>query len=254
MITTYHRPHNLEQVLALTTRHHPKTLVMSGGTFLSHSQLESAEVVDLQALGLNQINKIGKSLEIGATTTLQQLFEFDDFPNAFRPAIKLEAPLNIRNTASVAGTIVVSDGRSTFTTTLMALDAKCIIQPNDQEILIGNLLPFRDRLLQGKVITKIIIPVNIKAAFHFISRTPSDKPIVCTAFAQWPSGRTRLAIGGYGKTPLLAMDGTETTGLETAARNVLEEANDSFASAEYRTEVASTLAKRCLATINIANQ
>ena len=93
--------------------------------------------------------------------------------------------------------------------------------------------------------TSITIPLNVKLAFEYVSRTPADKPIVCAALAKWNSGRTRLALGGYGKSPILAMDGTESEGLETAARNAFHEATDNYASAEFRMDVASTLAKRC---------
>jgi putative selenate reductase FAD-binding subunit len=253
MITTYHRPQTLEEVIALISRPDTRTLPLGGGTFLSHLQAEPVEVVDLQALGLNQIKKNGNNLEMGATTTLQQLIENPNFPNAFQAALKLEAPLNIRNAATVAGTLVVSEGRSTFATIMLALDAKIIFQPDDQELLIGTFLPLRKNLLRGKVITKIVIPLHIKVAFQYISRTPSDKPIVCMALTRWPSGRTRLAVGGYGKMPLLAMDGTESAGLEAAARNAFNDAGDNWASAEYRQEVAGILINRCLATIDLAN-
>jgi CO/xanthine dehydrogenase FAD-binding subunit len=96
------------------------------------------------------------------------------------------------------------------------------------------------------LITSIVLPLSVKLAFDYVSRTPADKPIVCTAVAQWNSGRTRLAVGGYGKAPLLAMDGTESEGVETAARNAFHEAADDYGSAEYRMDVAATLAKRCL--------
>jgi CO/xanthine dehydrogenase FAD-binding subunit len=42
------------------------------------------------------------------------------------------------------------------------------------------------------------------------------------------------------------MDGTEAEGLESAAKNACHEAADEWASAEYRMDVAATLAKRCL--------
>jgi len=42
------------------------------------------------------------------------------------------------------------------------------------------------------------------------------------------------------------MDGTESEGLEAAARNAYHEAADEYASAEYRMDVAATLAMRCL--------
>jgi CO/xanthine dehydrogenase FAD-binding subunit len=110
---------------------------------------------------------------------------------------------------------------------------------------IGEFLPLRPTTL----ITKIILPLNTKFAFEFVSRTPADKPIICAALTQWSSGRTRLALGGYGKSPMLAMDGTEADGLESAARNAYHEATDEWASAEYRMEVAAVLAKRCQETL-----
>jgi CO/xanthine dehydrogenase FAD-binding subunit len=103
--------------------------------------------------------------------------------------------------------------------------------------------------IKGKLITSIITPLNTKLAFDYVSRTPADKPIVCAALAQWNSGRTRLVLGGYGKNPTLAMDGTEAEGIEAAARNAFHEATDEYASAEYRMDVSATLAKRCLESL-----
>ena len=247
MITAYHRPINLPEALELLKR--PDTLPLGGGTLLSKLNSAPVEAVDLQALGLNTIHKKGNNLEIGATLSLQALLESEHAPNALKAAVKLEAPLNIRNAATVGGTLVVTDGRSPFTTLLLAMDAKLNLQPNREEIEIGNFLPLRGEQLRGKLITKITLPLNAKLAFETVARTPADKPIVCAALTQWPSGRTRLALGGYGKTPLLAMDGTESEGLQEAARNAFHEATDEWASAEYRADVATTLAKRCLIRI-----
>jgi CO/xanthine dehydrogenase FAD-binding subunit len=246
MITTYHRPQTLEEAMTLLTQ--PNTVPLGGGTLLSHLTTDSVQAVDLQLLGLNSLNKKGNDLELGATVTLQQLLESEYCPEPLKPAIKLEAPINIRNSATVAGTLVASDGRSPFATALLSLDIKL-----EQAILdnlkvayrtlnIGEFLPLRST----KLITKITLPLNAKFAFEFVSRTPADKPIICAALTQWTSGRTRLALGGYGKSPILAMDGTEADGLETAAKNAYHEANDEWASAEYRMDVAAVLAKRCL--------
>jgi putative selenate reductase FAD-binding subunit len=207
-------------------------------------------VVDLQSLNLNTIEKQGNSLKVGATVTLQELLVSELCPDALKPAIKLEAPLNLRNAATVAGTLVSCDGRSTFVSIVLALDAKLeqtkLVDSKieSQVSNIGDFLPLRD--LQGSLITAITIPLNAKLAFEYVSRTPADKPIACAALAQWQSGRTRLALGGYGQSPLLAMDGTEAEGVETAAMNAFHEATDEWASAEYRMDVAATLAKRGL--------
>jgi len=130
------------------------------------------------------------------------------------------------------------------------LDAKCTVTSEQSSVIsLGDLLPLRTEILRSKLITRIEILLNAKLTFETVARTPADKPIVCAALAQWPSGRTRLALGGWGKSPLLAMDGNEPGGVEEAARNAFAEAADEWASAEYRSEVAAVLAKRCLESI-----
>ena len=250
MITTYHRPQTLDEALNLLTK--ANRIPLGGGTLLSKPTADSIEVVDLQALSLDSIKKNGNYLELGATFTLQQMLESDLCPAPLRAALKLEATLNIRNASKIAGTLVACDGRSTFASMLLAADAK-IEQANlkDSQVEyqttnIGAFLPLRPT----RLITKIGLPLNIRLAFDYVARTPSDKPIVCAALGQWNSGRTRLVLGGYGKNPLLAMDGTEAEGVEVAARNAFHEAADDYASAEYRMDVAATLAKRCLEALS----
>ncbi len=241
MITDYFRPTTLEEALTLLSQ--PNTVALGGGTLLSRPTVDPVSVVDLQALGLDSLRANGNNLEIGATVTLQQLLESEHCPAALKTAIKLEAPINIRNSATVAGTLVACDGRSTFAAALLAMDAKITAINNQLSVIsVGEFLPLRPPGL----ITLITIPLHAKFAFEYVARTPSDKPIVCAALAQWPSSRTRLAVGGWGKSPTLAMDGTEAEGLDSAARNACHESTDNFGSAEYRMDVASVLAKRCL--------
>ncbi len=248
MITAYHRPKTLDEALELLTQ--PNTLPLGGGTLLSQPQTDSVQAVDLQLLGLDSLKTKGNDYEIGATCTLQSLLESKDCPEALRIAIRLEAPINIRNSATAAGTLIAGDGRSTFLTALLALDAKIDIRKSKADSRISNIGEFLPLRPNG-LITSITIPLNTKFAFEFVSKTPADTPIVCAALSQWNSGRTRLALGGYGKTPLLAMDGTEAEGIDTAARNAYHEATDEWASAEYRMDVAATLAARCLERLNV---
>ena len=245
MITQYYRPQTLEEAQKLLFR--PDTLPLGGGTMLIQQSDVSFSVVDLQALGLDKLRKSDGKLEIGATVTLQTLLESAHAPKAMKTALGLEAPLNLRNMGTVAGTLVTCDGRSPFGVVMLALDAECELAGNNPSTFsLGNLLPIRDEYLHGKLITKVKIPYNTKLAFETVARTPADKPIVCAALALWPSGRTRLALGGWGQAPTLAMDGNESGGVEEAAHNAFSEAADEWASAEYRSEVASVLAKRCL--------
>ncbi len=245
MITQYHRPSTLEEALRLLSQ--PDTYPLGGGTMLTKKKDGNFAVVDLQALGLNQIRKVGNKLEIGATSTLSQLLESPHSFSELAETLRLETPLNLRNMGTVAGTLVCCDGRSPFVTALLALDARLTLEgASASTVSLGDFLPVRTDLLHGNLITKIDIPTNVKFGFESLARTPLDRPIVCVALARWPSSRTRLALGGWGPAPLLAMDGNEAGGVDSAARNAFAEAGDEWASAEYRCEIAAVLAKRCL--------
>ena len=265
MITQYHRPKSLEEALKLLAKRNTRPI--GGGTVLNQPSEESFAVVDLQALGLNKIHKVGEKLEIGATVPLQALLESAHTPEALKQALRLEAPLNLRNMGTVAGALVSCDGRSPFASVMLALDAKLTVdggqrttdrgsQTEDRKQVandglsssvygLGEMLPLRTDLLRGKLITKIEIPLNTRLAYEYVARTPADKPIVCAALSRWKSGRARLVVGGWGKAPSVAMDGNEASGVEAAARNAAHEAADEWASAEYRSDVAVVLAKRC---------
>ena len=244
MITTYHRPTTLSEALVLVKKENVYPL--GGGIQLSQFSDDSYEVVDLQALALNAIVKKGNALEIGATATLQALLETPDIPEALKKAIQHEASLNTRNAATVAGTLIASDGRSPFAVMMMGLDASVTVTGEQGSVdnPLGDLLSLREDTLNGKLITKISIPLNVTAGYEYVARTPADKPIVCAALSQWTGGRTRLVLGGWGASPSLAMDGKGTDGIEAAAKNAAHDATDAWASAEYRQDVAATLAKR----------
>jgi CO/xanthine dehydrogenase FAD-binding subunit len=191
--------------------------------------------------------------------TLQTLLDFflssvaDDYvlQEALIKAIRHEATYNLRQVATVAGTLVSANGRSPFTTAMLALDASIRIvsaskKAEAEEISLGDLLPFRTEMLRGRLITKVTIPSNTHLAYEYVARSPADLPIVCAAVSQWSSGRTRVALGGFGSEPVLAFDGPESGGVEAAAISAYSQAGDEWASANYRKEIAGILALRCL--------
>lgn len=245
MITEYYRPTSLDEALELLDRETPRTLPLGGGTSLTRPLPESIAVVDLQALGLNRVTQEGNFFAIGATVTLQQLVEEESLPQALRSAAHQEMSLNLRHVGTIAGTLVQASGRSTLTTALMALDARVEWMPGEIETGIGDWLPLRKEGLPGKLMVSISIPAQAKLSFQLVSRTPEDWPLVCAALAVWPSGRTRVVLGGYGSAPLMVMDGAGAMGAEMAARSAYSQARDQWASAEYRSEMAAVLVRRC---------
>lgn len=256
MIQTYYRPETLEEAINLLSQ--GNALPVGGGTTLTHNAPPGAQLVDLQALGLDAITPKGKRLEVGAMVRLQTLLASVDEQPALQQALRLEAPLNLRNMRTIAGALMTADGRSPLATALLALnpDVKRIVfTPGDETqreetVPLGTVLierhthPEQRQLLLGFILSR-----NVRLAFEYVARTPTDRPLLSAALAQWPSGRTRLVMGGWGQAPTLAMDGAGTDGLHPAAHNACYEAADDFASAEYRRQVGPVLAKRALESL-----
>jgi len=263
MIIEYNRVTTLENALELLARTEPTTIPLGGGSALNRPSPQSLAVVDLQDLGLNYFRLAGKTLELGATLTLQGLFDhFDSSEILHSPMVKAlkktithEATYNLRQVATIAGTLVSADGRSPFTMAMLALDALLSIQPHNQQVGLGDLLPLRNERLRNSLITQSTIPTKAHLCYEYIARSPADRPIVAAAVALWPSGRTRLVLGGYGDAPIMVFDGPEANGAEISARSAYSQAGDSWASAEYRQEMAGLLTNRCLEQLgNFSNQ
>lgn len=249
MILEYHRPTTLEEALHLLARPQPPTRPLGGGTLLNRPSAEAFAVVDLQALALDFIQAEGNTLRVGATLTLQALLDYlerERQNEALRMAIQQETTYNLRQVATVAGTLVAATGRSSFATAMLALDSILTLLPGEERVSLGDLLPLRAERLKQHLIQQIALPLNARLAYERVARTPADWPLLCVAVARWPSGRTRVAVGGFGPAPTLAFDGSEPAGAALAAAEACAEAEDVWASAEYRRAVAPVLVERCL--------
>jgi len=245
MIVEYNRPETIEGALKLLARKTPKTLPLGGGTVLSHGMPDNYAVVDLQNLKLNNIEADGQLIQIGALVTLTQLLEFSGLPVSFREVIKREANHNIRNQASLAGTIVGSDGKSSLTGALLAVDARLIWEPGKKKVGIGNWLSVRRNWNDGLLITGVEFSLIPNLEFTCVSRTPFEQPLVYVAAGKWLSGRTRLVIGEWGSAPILVLDGPNADGADRAVQIACSQLPPSTQN-EYITVTAKTLIDRIL--------
>ena len=250
MILEYHRPKSLEEALALLQRSHPPTYPLGGGIVLSRVKDMDCAVVDLQDLGLNQIVAQGNVIRIGATASLQQLVESSLVPDDLALAARKETTYNLRQRASVAGSLVSGDGRSPFLAAMLALDVTLVWLPGEKTQPLGDFLALRGkRPNPGHLIVEVRLTGNARLKYEAVARTPEDRPIVLVAVARWPSGRTRVVVGGFGEAPQLILDGPDGVGAPEAMRLALAEADDPWASAVYRQEVAPILFKRCMGAL-----
>ena len=250
----YYRPKTIDEALALLARKEPLTLPLAGGTVVNQPGTAAQALVDLQDLGLDTYQQRGNMLELGAMLTLQRLLGLSEsgelpLPGDLPLALEKEASYNLRQAASLAGTLVAADGRSPLTTAMLALDPTLTLLPGNEQVSLGDVLPLRGERLSGCLIIRVSIPSHVKLAYESVARSPADRPIVCVAVAVWPGGRVSVALGGYGRMPRLAFDGTEPGGVELAARSAYSQAGDEWAGADYRSDVAGVLAQRCLSRL-----
>ena len=250
MIKEYFRPANVEEAVQLLTRKDGVLKPLGGGTYLSRHQGDAFGVVDLQNAGLDQIETRGQRIVAGAMVRLSDLVNHPDVQGAIKDAILLDASLNIRNAASLGGWLISSDARSILSAVLLALDATLAWEPDNNRIRMGNWLPMRAEEKPGVLLTEAEWWLRPQVVFEYVARSPKDRPTLIVAAAQWASGRTRVVLGGYGDAPIVAMDGPEDRGVDVAARDAYYEADDQWATAVYRREVASRLALRCLDRID----
>ena len=76
-----------------------------------------------------------------------------------------------------------------------------------------------------------------------------DQPIILVAAYRWPSGRVRVTVGGFGAAPLLTLDGPNGDGAALAVQVACQQADDEWASGEYRSQVARQLAERIVGSL-----
>jgi CO/xanthine dehydrogenase FAD-binding subunit len=199
---------------------------------------------------LGQIAEQGNILKVGGTAPLQTVGAHPGLSDGLRIAISLESNFNLRQMATIAGAVVSGDGRSTLLTALLALDAKLAWLPGEVEQGLGDFLLTREDRRPGWIIASISLPLIAHLRFSSVARSPADLPVICVGLAAWPSGRLRIALGGFGPCPILALDAPDPGGVEIAVRDALTRSNDAWASAAYRQEAAAALVRRMLAEMN----
>jgi putative selenate reductase FAD-binding subunit len=235
MITQYHRPTTLDDAVALVAR--PDAVIVGGGTSVNADPRRApSTAVDLQALGLDDIDGDGDVVRIGAMTRLQDLVDSPLVPLVLRDLARREAPNTIRNMATVGGTIGAADPESELLAGLLAFGARVTVvragSPTDHEL--SDLLD-NAAALNGAIITGISVPATGAGAADRTGRTPMDRPIVAAVAYRDAVGTVRLAMTGVAANPIV---------VDPANLADLDPPPDFRGSSDYRRRLAEVLAGR----------
>ena len=233
LIAAYHRPRAIDEALTLLADGHRRPI--GGGTTITTDREPSdLEVVDLQALGLDGIERTGDTVLLGATATLAAVAAHEDVPERVRSLARAEAPSTIRALATVGGAVGAADADSMFVAALLAHGARVRMAGADDR-------PLADFLAAqppaGAIVTGVELEIGGVTAQATTGRTPADTPIVGVV-GRAVDGTVTLALTGVAATPVLVSADAPTDGLAPPG--------DFRGSSAYRTELATVLAGRVM--------
>ena len=194
-------------------------------------------MVDLQALGLDEVRAEGGRLTLGAMVRLQTIVDDDRVPTLVREMAQREGPNTFRNQATVGGVVVGADPESELLAALLVFEAEVTVRT----LADVRTLPLVDFLadvrgaLAGGILTVVSLATDGVTASERVARTPADKPIVAAVARKDSTGRVHLALCGVAATPVL---------VQPDAVASLNPPADFRGSSEYRREMAVLLVRR----------
>jgi CO/xanthine dehydrogenase FAD-binding subunit len=264
--SAYHRPKSIDEALQLLAR--PDTAPLAGGTTLFAAETRVA-VVDLQDLGLDEIQMEAEQLNVGAMTRLTDLDTYllaqeeaeggadpGNCARLLRRAVDRAGPNTYRNAATIGGVVGARLADSELLAALLALEAEVtLLGPGEEKMTLLEYLEPDER--PNGLITEIVVPwMQGIGDSERVARTPADYPIVSVTMWQ-PGGETpRLAATGIDRRPVRL--GAAEDRLHAAPVNVsIEQASTAAASqvkhpgdfrgdAAYRSDMVVVLTARVL--------
>ncbi len=160
--------------------------IIGGGAFLRLGSANILNAIDLECLDLQFINDNDEYIEIGAMTTLRDLETSEIIKNNFSgilsKCVENIVGVQLRNIATVGGTVAGRYGFSDVLTALLALDTKVCLHDSG-EIPLEEFLKLKK--IPRDIITKIIIKKdNADASFMMMRNSASDYAIINCAVSR----------------------------------------------------------------------
>ena len=229
------------------------SLVVGGMVWLKMTSVTKRTIVDLSGLGLDKIEETKEEFRIGAMCTLRQL-ETDQgldqyFGGVFKECTRHIVGVQMRNLATVGGSIYSRFGFSDILTCLMALDTYV-------ELYHGGIVPLEEfakrpvRRDDRDILVRIIIKKDgRKAAYTTQRNSETDFPVIACCVSRWGND-WYVAVGARpGRAQVVKI---KDDGYDSLAQ-LAGEAADSFtygsnprASGPYRRQLAAVYTRRLM--------
>lgn len=245
---------NLEQAYELNKS--KRNVIIGGMLWLKMGRKKIGTAIDLSALGLNSISEDEDSFKIGCMCTLRDIETNESLKNQFNglltKALENIVGVQMRNLATIGGSIYSRFGFSDILTALLVLDSYV-------ELYKGGVIPLAQYLempLDNDILVNVIIKKdkrNVSYSSHRLSAT--DFPVLTCAVSN-KGNEWLLSIGARPMKASLYNLGLNFNPTEEQIDEAVKKtvASISFGSnmrgsKEYRQILAGVLAKRNIETI-----
>jgi len=268
---------SVEEALQLLTQHGDDAKLLAGGhSLIPAMKLRLASpryLIDLGSVpGLRGVRIDGESLAIGALTVHADIAASDlvckRLPG-LADAASMIGDVQVRNRGTVGGSVAHADPAADLPVILTALNASFVLQSASGNRTVGAQDFFIDfyttTIAANEVLTEIRVPLPPSGAGTAYAKLPhpaSGYVVVSggVLIHRQPSGQcesARIAIGGMGSNPIRATATEAALQGQPLTPDVIAKAaakaadgtdpdDDSYASADYKRQVATVYARRAI--------
>ena len=237
-IREYKRAESLEEAWQLNQK--KQNRILGGMIWLKMETINVGTAIDLSGLGLDTIEENEEGFSIGAMVTLRQLEQHPGLAaythGAMREAVRHIVGVQLRNLATVGGSIYSRFGFSDVLTMFLAMD--CDVE-----------------LYKGGVLVRLIVKKTpMQLYYQSVRNSQTDIPVLTCAAARMETGDYRIVIGArplravrfeLPAEPALAAEQLAAQFAESVKAQVITGSN-MRGSAEYRRHLAGVLTKRAV--------
>ena len=193
-IREYKRAESLEEAWQLNQKRQNR--VLGGMIWLKMETINVGTAIDLSGLGLDTIEETEDGFSIGAMVTLRQLEEHPGLAaythGAVREALRHIVGVQLRNLATVGGSIYSRFGFSDVLTLFLAMD--CSVELYKSGIV--PLQEYAERPYDRDILVRLIVKKTAaEYLYQSVRNSQTDIPVLTCAAARLADGSYRIAIG-----------------------------------------------------------
>jgi len=265
----YHRPKTVQEAIKLLREVKGARILAGGHSLLPAMKLRLASpaaLIDISRIAeLSGIKSTKDGLRIGALTTHAAIAASDVVRKSCPVLAETAGRIGdqqVRNRGTIGGSIAHADPAADYPTILLLLDA--MIMAGEREIPAEKFFVdlFTTSLKPGEILTSVLVPGESNAVYLKHRHPASAFAVVgVAAMVDVKDGKcadVRIAIGGATSVPVRAKAAEKAlTGQEPNDANIARAAaavveaiknplSDSYASGEFRTHLATVMARRAL--------